>query len=319
MKNSSKKALEQRGIVSAGRAAATPGARAHDDKRRANRKTDKQRLKREVQLETARKRGPFPFGRSRFRKTKCALITLSLAALLWLIYTVVRSRILLANGRAIGRQSEGFARDYFVGEIGLPAVTYLAMGDSTAAGWGAGTLEATYPYRVAQALAARGLRVHVVAVAVGGATVNDVKTRQLGAIHRVRPDWITLSVGANDATHFTASAPYRRDLSAILSALEASSARAIAVADTPDMFLAPALPLPIAIATARRARAQNAITRELTRDSRVQIVPLYDKGKLDARRNPALYAADRFHPSALGYARWAQLFVEQLKTGGAEA
>ena len=70
MKNSSKKALEQRGIVSAGRAAATPGARAHDDKRHANRKTHKQRLKREVQLETrqetARNRGPFPFVRPDF-------------------------------------------------------------------------------------------------------------------------------------------------------------------------------------------------------------------------------------------------------------
>ncbi len=66
MKNSSKKALEKRGIISAGRAVATPGARAHDDKRRANRATDKQRFKREVQLETARNRGPFPFGRRDF-------------------------------------------------------------------------------------------------------------------------------------------------------------------------------------------------------------------------------------------------------------
>ena len=61
MKNSSKKALEKRGIVSAGRAVAAPGARAHDDKRRANRSTDKQRLKYELQQETARNRGPFPF------------------------------------------------------------------------------------------------------------------------------------------------------------------------------------------------------------------------------------------------------------------
>ena len=66
MKNSSKKALEKRGIVSAGRALAAPSARAHDDKRRANRKTDKQRLRRETQLETARNRGPFPFGRTSF-------------------------------------------------------------------------------------------------------------------------------------------------------------------------------------------------------------------------------------------------------------
>ena len=66
MKNSSKKALEKRGIVSAGRAAATPGARAHDDKRFANRKTSKQRLKRDIGMETARNRGPFRFGRAPF-------------------------------------------------------------------------------------------------------------------------------------------------------------------------------------------------------------------------------------------------------------
>ena len=312
MKNSSKKALEKRGIVSAGRAAATPGARAHDDKRYANRKTDKQRLKNELQNETARNRGPFPFGRGRFHPTRFALLTLSLAALLWLIYTIIRSRVLLANGHEIERQSAAFARDTFVGESDKPVVIYLAMGDSTAAGWGAGTLEATYPYLIAQALAKRGFLVHVVTVAVGGATVHDLKTRQLEAIGRVRPDLITLSVGANDATHFTESTDYRRDWSAIISALEASSAHTILVADTPDMFLAPALPLPLSLATARRARDQNAILRALSAKSRVQIVELYKCGKLDARANPEFYAADRFHPSASGYAKWARLFIEKL-------
>lgn len=66
MKNSSKKSLEKRGIVSAGRALSAPSARAHDDKRRANRATAKQRLKHEAQQETARNRGPFRFGRASF-------------------------------------------------------------------------------------------------------------------------------------------------------------------------------------------------------------------------------------------------------------
>lgn len=69
MKNSSKKALEKRGIISAGRAPATPGARVHNDKRRANRATDKQRLRHEIGMEgmeTARNRGPFRFGRALF-------------------------------------------------------------------------------------------------------------------------------------------------------------------------------------------------------------------------------------------------------------
>ena len=245
------------------------------------------------------------------RARRCAL-ALSLGASAWLAYTAVRSRILLSNGRTIESQSANFARDCFVGEPGAPILTYLALGDSTAASWGAGKLQATYPHLVAQAVAQRGFYVHVVNSAVGGARAGGVAASQLAAISQIRPDLITLSVGANDATHGTAPGDFRRDLIAILSALEQSPARTILVADTPDMFLAPALPLPIAAATARLARNQNSVLRELTRNSRVQIVEIYERGKLDARQNPQLYAADRFHPSALGYARWGQLFIEEL-------
>ena len=252
------------------------------------------------------------FVKTRSKSARRLALIFGAGALIYLAYTAIRSKILLNNGGAIAAQSANFARDYFVGEAGAPTFTYLALGDSTAAGWGAGKQEKSYPHLVAQAVARRGLRVRVVNVAVGGAKARDVAALQLAAISQIRPDLITLSVGANDATHFTTPDEFRRDLTAILSALKQSKARTILVADTPDMFLAPALPWPIAAATARRARAQNAITRQLTRDSRVQIVELYQRGKLDARRNPKLYAADRFHPSASGYARWAQLFIEKL-------
>ena len=248
------------------------------------------------------------FPRTRTAKIAALLIGASAS---WLIYTVARTQILLRNGRAIGAHAATFARDYSVGAAGAPPLTYLVLGDSTAAGWGATTLQTTYPHQVARAVAARGFRVRVVNVAVGGATARDVAASQLAALERIKPDLITLSVGANDATHFTAPDDYRRDLSAILSALEQSPARTILVADTPDMFLAPALPLPLAWATARRARAQNQMLRELVQGSRVGIVPLYEKGKLDARVNPDLYAADWFHPSSSGYARWARLFIAE--------
>ncbi len=249
-----------------------------------------------------------------FPRSKTAKIAalLLVASALWLLYTAARSQILLRNGRAIANHSAQWPRDYSVGQSGAPTLTYLVLGDSTAAGWGAATLQTTYPYEIAQAIARRGFRVHIINVAVGGAKVGDVAASQLAAIERVKPDLITLSVGANDATHFTSPAEFRRNLATILSALKQSDARTILVADTPDMFLAPALPLPIAAATSRRARAQNTILRALAKKSRVQIVELYAKGKLDARINPRLYAADRFHPSALGYARWARLFVEKL-------
>ena len=243
---------------------------------------------------------------SRARKIVALLLA---PGALWLLYTVVRSKILLDNGRAIGRQSASFARESWIGEPGAPITTYLALGDSTAAGWGAADENATYPHLVAQAIAQRGFYVHFVNVAVGGAKAGDVAASQLAAIGRAKPDLITLTVGANDATHGSAPDDYRRDWTTILAALEQSSARTILVADTPDMFLAPALPLPLAVATARRARAQNFVLRALTKGSRVQIVELYEKGKLNS---PELYAADRFHPSAAGYARWAKLFIEKL-------
>lgn len=244
----------------------------------------------------------------RSKPAKIAALLLGASAL-WLIYTAARSKILLDNGRAIEQRSAKFARDYQVGEAGAPLLTYLVLGDSTAAGWGAATLAATYPHRVAQSVASRGSRVRVVNFAVGGATAGDVAASQLAAIDQIKPDLITLSVGANDATHFTSAEDYRRDYSTILAALEQSSARTILVADTPDMFLAPALPLPLSWATAKRARAQNETLRALTTGSRVQIVELYERGKLG---KSGLYAADRFHPSASGYAFWAQLFIERL-------
>lgn len=227
-----------------------------------------------------------------------------------LVYTAARSRVLLANGRAIEAQSAGLTRDYFVGAKDAPALTYLVMGDSTAAGWGAGTLAATYPYLIAQSVARRGFRVHVVNVAKGGATLREVRVNQLLALNRVRPNLVTLSVGANDATHFTALDAYARDLQAVMSALHNSAAQEVLVANTPDMWLAPALPLPLAWAVARRARAQNVVFDKAVKNTRLRTVDLYGRGKLDARRDPTLYAADRFHPSAAGYAKWAPLFIE---------
>ena len=65
MKNKSKRKLEAKGILAprseAWRTTPTPGAQAHADRRKPNRSAQKRALKRELQNETARNRGPFPF------------------------------------------------------------------------------------------------------------------------------------------------------------------------------------------------------------------------------------------------------------------
>ena len=61
MKKSSKKTLAKRGVLIAGRAQNAGGAQIHADKRKPPRNLERQRLKIQLQHETARNRGPFPF------------------------------------------------------------------------------------------------------------------------------------------------------------------------------------------------------------------------------------------------------------------
>ena len=235
-----------------------------------------------------------------------------MGALLYLVWSGARGQFLLSQSRQIAAQCANFPREYFVGDVASTPLLYVVLGDSTAAGWGAGNETQSYPHQLAQFVAARDHRVRIVNLAKGGAQVRDVIENQLPALQKLRPDLISLSVGANDATHFTKEADFERDIAKILAALEATSARQILVANTPDMFLAPALPLPLSFAVGQRAQRFNSILELETRGSNVEIVDIFGRGKLDYRRDSTLYAADLFHPSARGYRVWAALFMEKL-------
>ena len=61
----------------------------------------------------------------------------------------------------------------------------------------------------------------------------------------------------------------------------------------------PSLPRPLNAYLGARAALLNAATRKLAIGHAVQVAPL-------DRIEPALFAADGFHPSAAGYAVWAE-------------
>ncbi len=246
---------------------------------------------------------------------KSALSLLALGLVAYLLFTALRARRLLRISGEIAAQSASFPREYTLGSG--PNLTYLAMGDSTAAGWGAGDLESTYPHRIASAIAARGFRVRVVNVAVGGATIAQVRREQSAALQRERPDLVSLTVGANDATHGTSKPDFEREMRLLEADFAASRAQNVLVANVPDMFLAPALPYPFAALCGKRARALNTVLRLRQTLPKLHIVDLFGAGKLDYRRDASLYAADLFHPSDRGYALWARLFIAQLELSGA--
>lgn len=235
----------------------------------------------------------------------------------WLSFFVTRALILMRNGDEIGRRSATFSRDYFVGNAANLVLEYLVLGDSTAAGWGANTLRGTFPFGVAQALAARGFRVHVVNIAVGGARLDDLMRVQLPALQHTKPQIITVSIGANDATHNTDEIEYSKQMQTLLSALQNSGARQIIIGNSPNFSRDPALPFFWSKAATRASHRKNAhleilVKNANSRGNQIRIVDLFRDGELVHRRDDDQYAADLFHPSSSGYKIWADLFVAQL-------
>lgn len=188
---------------------------------------------------------------------------------------------------------------------------YLVLGDSTAAGVGA-DYERGIVLETARHLA-RSRRVELVNLAVSGARFRDVLRDQLPRARDFKPDLVLLDVGANDVTHLTSSRSVRRDLEEILRSLLAENCEArIAVTGSPDMGSPPRIPFFLRGLAAIRARRINAIARRAVSVHDLTFAPIAERTGPAFRRDRTLFAADRFHPNARGYALWVPVLDEAL-------
>jgi len=233
----------------------------------------------------------------------------------YLGYTAARTSVLLKNANRLIAHAEKFPREYSVGQKDATKFVCVVLGDSTAVGVGTRRWNESYAFQLARAASqkrgAGGVNVRVINIAVSGAMLNNVLEKQLPKISKLQPDLIAVSIGANDATHFTSATQYQKQIALLIAKLKASKARVL-FANTPDMAQVPALPLPLALAVNQRAKMQNAILEKSIIGSQIEIVDLFRRGKLVYSQNPDLYAADFFHPSPQGYEIWAQLFINRF-------
>lgn len=192
-----------------------------------------------------------------------------------------------------------------------PPLEYVVLGDSTAAGQGA-------PYDRGIALAtARHLaathRVTLTNLAVSGARMRDVAIDQAPAAARRRPDVALIAAGANDVTGLTGVDSVTRSLEATVRELRAANPRvAIVVTGAADMGSIPRLAQPLrAVAGWRTAQINRAVER-LVREHDLVLAPIARATGPAFRRDPSLFAEDRFHPNARGYATWVPVLVKAL-------
>jgi len=194
-----------------------------------------------------------------------------------------------------------------------PALRYIAAGDSTGVGYGASSVEATYTYKIAQFLA-EDHAVEYRNISVSGYETGDVLEEQVPQIIAWRPDVVTISMGANDATHLVSSEKILENYKTIISELEKGTAAKIYLTDIPNFSGATILPWLYDEFLEYRSRQINPSLLALA-DPRVKIVDIYNFGWSAPPYNDraATYAADHFHPNDLGYQNWADAFLNAME------
>ena len=188
---------------------------------------------------------------------------------------------------------------------------FVVLGDSTAAGLGAGSPEDAYASVLSDRLGRNGWRVELIAYGLSGARVKDVLDEQVPLAAAAEPDLVFVGIGANDSTHLTSLAGVERDMDVVIERLLATGATVV-VAGPPDMR-AHAWHEPLRSLVGWRGRRVAATIAAVAARHEVPVVPLAELAGPYFASNPEdAYAADNFHPGAGGYRAWADAIYPVL-------
>jgi lysophospholipase L1-like esterase len=182
-------------------------------------------------------------------------------------------------------------------------LTYVVLGDSTAAGVG-GDYQRGIAVATSQHLGARR-KVAMTNLGVSGAKMRDVVAGQLAAAEALHPDLVLLAAGANDVTHLTPVASIRSSLLEIVRRLRSANKDVtIVITGSPDMGAPPRIPRLLRPIAGWRTRKVNRMFRAVAASEHLVFAPIADETGPQFRRDPSLFDADRFHPNDRGYATW---------------
>ena len=194
------------------------------------------------------------------------------------------------------------------GERSLPPLNIVAVGDSSLTAPGLDDLDDAWLRRLARQYAGRH-RVELTSLGVGGSRAADVVSGTLGAAAGLGADVAVVSVGGNDVIRAVPLRRFSRALETIIDRLEASSGAVllVGVGDLGAIRRLPPLLRPLL--TARSARFDRECSRLAA--GRRHLVKAEGRPPQDAARHgaPEMFAADQFHASAAGHARYAEVIA----------
>ena len=180
----------------------------------------------------------------------------------------------------------------------------LMAGESTAVGVGVATHDDGLAGQTARALAAAtGRPVRWRVIGRSGASARGLVTELIEPASPIEADVVIIALGVNDTIDLSSVARWVDALEALTACVRRSSPRAaIVVSGVPPMQVFPAFPAPLRHVLGLRARVLDRAAARWA-DGRASLTHVAHVSAAPAEV-PDMFCADRFHPSALGYARW---------------
>jgi lysophospholipase L1-like esterase len=183
------------------------------------------------------------------------------------------------------------------------ALHLVVLGDSIAHGSGAARAEDALGPRLTRELHREGIDTELTVLAVPGAVSRDLAA-QVRRAAALRADLAVVVIGANDLARFVPVDAATAALGAAVADLRAAGTDVVVV-PAPDMssipFVPPVLRPAVRAACTLLQQGQAAAARA----HGAVVAPVAAEVSRAFGADPALFSADRFHPSSAGYARIA--------------
>ncbi|WP_412960723.1 SGNH/GDSL hydrolase family protein [Microbacterium sp. 179-I 3D2 NHS] len=227
-------------------------------------------------------------------------------------------RIVLTRQAALARRRIGKP----LGEVALRAdrvwrstldgepIDLLVLGDSIAAGLGAQRRKDTLGGRLAKGVALRMRRpVRLRTAAVVGSESSDLPDQLDAVPEGYRPHAAVIVVGGNGVTHRLPVSVSAQHLHETIRRLRAVGAEVV-VGTCPDLGALRPVPQPLRRLASSMSRRLADVQAETARRAGAEVVDLRRAvGPMFLDEPEAMFALDRFHPSALGYRRTAEALL----------
>jgi len=186
-------------------------------------------------------------------------------------------------------------------------IKYVPVGDSYTIGLGVAAKDC-WPSVLTDHLIREGIDIHlVVNPAVSGYTVNDAAEMELAIVEEVKPDFVTVLIGANDNFRYMEAKKYRLELQDLLNKLQPmmTDPKNIVLITIPDYSVSPALRRYPKEEIVSLVGEYNEIILEEGEKRGLTVVDIFPLSQ--TMTGDADYISDGLHPSAQGYSKWERV------------